>query len=927
MANFKALRHSWLYEALYNFSGDDSGDIPEDWDDEDINGVSEIISQYYGHGKVVRQTVTNGQTAQIKHDFTSGDKLSGIIEGWFATSNAGNGFAHLYLRKDNDLLVIHLSINLDFIRYFSGGWNNIVAASDRLFYHFSIRFRCTGGDALAAPDNDLAAGKWRVYINEVEYGDFNFVNDTDIDKIELSGFGNAAGTWYIYWDALGWDWDAGYDIGDNIDEIIDDITTNIINARIEEELYQISEGWIIVKGDALSYLPGHEIDFYDINNVLSWIGIILTPEYNIKGSGSNEYVSKIKLIGISSYFDAIYRKNYTTARSSDFILKDIIDTFLTKYHSYDDEIDDFSAITYKYDLKKPILKMLYYFAMLERAVAHNLPNGEMFFNAHDNLMSMFDKYYQGSGGFNDETGGAITSAGDMDWLDFLFLPNTCTSALGAFDNHYNVFSLVHDGGGSDPETYHDFTASATGVYDFWWAISDNTRESRLQLRSGADIGIFLLIIGGTFRYVDSVGASQDTGIVATNNTLIHHKIEWNCATDTFDWYINGVLIEDDAEFRIARDTLSRFWFKNQTAAVYTMYIDAPGLIGEVDPSGLTYVEDDNLGFQITQHLVAEKFAITKYVPTANRYITRAPVIGAYNSNGQVYVVGVAATQAADEEQFGIRQLQAWRDPEITNYTEADQLATNLQIIYFLDTQFIHILSQGRGHIQVGYTMKVRSTLKFEIVAEEFLCLMRIWHPTTDLCEFILSDNILSEAMFNRKVSQKLYDVEAQQSYEDSDVSEMAADGVVTPLVSLALLRSLIGVTPSGRVGYGIWLINKTGAPSIKGTVVQADTTTDFAFKVEDADGDDAIGVVYNDGVPDGSNCLVIVAGVAEVLLKDATAVTHGNWMATHDVAGRADGTAATPPGAVAAHFQEIGHDVESKGADTDVLTECILHFN
>ena len=138
--------------------------------------------------------------------------------------------------------------------------------------------------------------------------------------------------------------------------------------------------------------------------------------------------------------------------------------------------------------------------------------------------------------------------------------------------------------------------------------------------------------------------------------------------------------------------------------------------------------------------------------------------------------------------------------------------------------------------------------------------------------------------------------------------------------------SFIGVTPSGRLGFGMKLINKTGVASVKGTLVQADTTTDFAFKVCDADGDDCIGAVYENGIADGSNCLIIMSGAVEVLLKDATASVHGNWVATHDVAGRADATAVTPPGAVAGHFQEIGHSIETKDADTDVLCEIIMHF-
>ena len=139
----------------------------------------------------------------------------------------------------------------------------------------------------------------------------------------------------------------------------------------------------------------------------------------------------------------------------------------------------------------------------------------------------------------------------------------------------------------------------------------------------------------------------------------------------------------------------------------------------------------------------------------------------------------------------------------------------------------------------------------------------------------------------------------------------------------------VGITELG--GIAVKLVNKTGAASVKGTIVEADTTTDDAFKVADADGNHPFAIVYDDGVGDGSECWIIIYGIADVLLKDATASTHGNWVQMSDVAGRADATVADPPaGGVAQldnHMEEIGHCLESKGADIDVLARVCLHFN
>ena len=133
------------------------------------------------------------------------------------------------------------------------------------------------------------------------------------------------------------------------------------------------------------------------------------------------------------------------------------------------------------------------------------------------------------------------------------------------------------------------------------------------------------------------------------------------------------------------------------------------------------------------------------------------------------------------------------------------------------------------------------------------------------------------------------------------------------------------VTAEG--GFAVRLTNKTGANSVKGTVVEADGAVDDAFELAPADATDAIGVVYEDGIADGAECWIVWGGIADVLLKDGTAATRHYWVMVSDVAGRADATSAVPPGAVLAHFREIGHCVESVGSGTDVLARIAVHFN
>ena len=126
-------------------------------------------------------------------------------------------------------------------------------------------------------------------------------------------------------------------------------------------------------------------------------------------------------------------------------------------------------------------------------------------------------------------------------------------------------------------------------------------------------------------------------------------------------------------------------------------------------------------------------------------------------------------------------------------------------------------------------------------------------------------------------------------------------------------------------GVAMWIINKTGLPSVKGTVLDASLTTDIAVGIEVVSGIDPICIMYSDGVADGLLVLVIYAGIAEVLYDNGVAVVRGGWSGTSDItAGRAQSN-INPPATVK-HDQEIGHILESKGPGVDVLAKTLLHF-
>ena len=61
---------------------------------------------------------------------------------------------------------------------------------------------------------------------------------------------------------------------------------------------------------------------------------------------------------------------------------------------------------------------------------------------------------------------------------------------------------------------------------------------------------------------------------------------------------------------------------------------------------------------------------------------------------------------------------------------------------------------------------------------------------------------------------------------------------------------------------------------------------------------------------------------------DNVGSVDGDWVETSEAGYVQSDT--NPPGAVAAHFQEVGHCIETVGAGgggTHILARCVLHFN
>jgi len=132
---------------------------------------------------------------------------------------------------------------------------------------------------------------------------------------------------------------------------------------------------------------------------------------------------------------------------------------------------------------------------------------------------------------------------------------------------------------------------------------------------------------------------------------------------------------------------------------------------------------------------------------------------------------------------------------------------------------------------------------------------------------------------------------------------------------------LAKITPEG--GYAVKLTNKTGVPSVKGQIVGIKTGTDNAFDLTAVGATYNLGVVYESGVADAAECWVVVAGIAQVLMKNAAERGQLCRIPLNTDAGEAAGYAMAAAQSDTASVYKIGDVLESAAAEA--LCKVLLH--
>ena len=190
-------------------------------------------------------------------------------------------------------------------------------------------------------------------------------------------------------------------------------------------------------------------------------------------------------------------------------------------------------------------------------------------------------YYPATYGFENDADGNLPSS----WLAW---PEGNLKVIGEKDGHkkivegYTQKSPVQNFG-----MINDFKNQTSGTIEFW--IQSSVGSYFLMLtRDVADTASAFTIFQNKFQYYD--GTFHEV-MSWTANTWYHIKLVIDCESDTYDIYINNVLMKENAPFQFNVDKINRFRIYSCTESGSQGYLWVDAIGYSWDPN---YYIGDNL---------------------------------------------------------------------------------------------------------------------------------------------------------------------------------------------------------------------------------------------------------------------------------------------------------------------------------------------
>ncbi len=534
-----------------------------------------------------------------------------------------------------------------------------------------------------------------------------------------------------------------------------------------------------------NWSKGDSIKIYDRYDQLEFHGLITAKNRNARGI----YVYKI-----DSFTNEIYRKTYENAYSRDDMdtkQKDVIDNACDFCYRSSSIVG--TTLNYDYNYNRAIIYLFWLARFLERQVPYVEPDGKIWTKAHDGLVPN-DMIYAGTYNFKDEADGA--SGTDIDFVDAINTAAGC-EIIAEHNGHRKVLKITAGAAAPNVATNYFDSVQTAGTIEYYFEVSAAANYVYMILYDTFTEAIMIRMNGANLQYRD-LSAVWHTIKVVVPDTRYQIRIDFDCATDRFDCYVDGVQEVTAGEFRNAVTDVDRFaigCFNNDKIT----YWDAIGY--SWDPAYT--VGDNEVAWDINNHwqdvFLVDIPGIEERMQgffSGNTGITRNTI---RYKNNTITIRPVAATRDPIEQLQGIIPLNEFRDPKLVAATEANQLGDNRYNIWSSDIIFLGLRIEGQGYLQPGKTIEIQNTGQKTISQDDFLILSFERDPKNDVyVNMILSDNIIFPAEFINL--QYTSGIQIHTASVQALENQAAIAGIKAPLIYPFFIFGTLGFVETGNYG-------------------------------------------------------------------------------------------------------------------------------
>ncbi|KKL27654.1 hypothetical protein LCGC14_2382990, partial [marine sediment metagenome] len=329
-------------------------------------------------------------------------------------------------------------------------------------------------------------------------------------------------------------------------------------------------------------------DIYRMNGGLNKIldaGVIVDTWHHIKLSWDLTFDT------VDTYFDGILIED-----NGDFynMVSNIAYVEFKGYHAASDVVIYMDALGVSWDDNYLIGDNLHYnnFLGSETFENYNQTYSGDYYGTESFDYYTEDEVYYGTYDFRDEIGETGT---DIDLLTSL-QADIAAEVIALYENHKAVLKLTSTAASS---VWHYVSANPTGgTIEMYYISVVGAPSFRLEDEGGHMLLYLVSYPDGhyNFGYGDGIGGTTNIHYEGATSAFPHIKITFDCATDKYSGWIDGVLVVDNENFATDHDGVyvDRVrWYFN--AGAIEMYVDAYGESWDTTShSGLGYTVDYNI---------------------------------------------------------------------------------------------------------------------------------------------------------------------------------------------------------------------------------------------------------------------------------------------------------------------------------------------